>query len=286
MNDYRQQVYVTPEMARTFLEKNSVNRPVNKIRVESYAQQMRCGQWVDNGESISFGRDGQLLNGQHRLYAVIKCNQPVRLNIRENVDDKSFSTYDCGMSRTVGQVFSMAKITYAHQISSGISFYFSLRNFNILSEQNVFRKNSRQDFLNEYKANADLYDVAAQLSYKCYRFERLMKQREILGFTIYLVKEMGYEYEEVEEFFTELCLDVPTSCQTITLLKGRLRRNATGALKLETIYKRMFFVKTWNSYVTGKPLFILKWNPEREKNYWFLPKSNISRNLNFSEKSE
>lgn len=63
---------VTPDVAADWLEKhNDRNRSIRYHTVTSMAQDMATGTWSPNAETISFGEDGQLDNGQHRLSAVV-----------------------------------------------------------------------------------------------------------------------------------------------------------------------------------------------------------------------
>jgi hypothetical protein len=68
---YSEVVTVTPEIATAWLERNGPNRKIYQFRVEQYADAMVHGRWLLNGESIIFDRTGQLMNGQHRLWACI-----------------------------------------------------------------------------------------------------------------------------------------------------------------------------------------------------------------------
>jgi predicted nucleic acid-binding Zn ribbon protein len=65
-------VYVTPEMAERWLGHNKVNRNLRNRRVDQFARDMRSGRWQLTGEAIKFGKSGNLIDGQHRLWAVIE----------------------------------------------------------------------------------------------------------------------------------------------------------------------------------------------------------------------
>src|SRR5512139_1601297 len=62
---------VTPAMAAELLKNRPANRPISKVRVRLMIEDMRAGRWVDNGSSIVVTDDLQLLDGQHRLQAVM-----------------------------------------------------------------------------------------------------------------------------------------------------------------------------------------------------------------------
>ena len=65
---------ISPEEAARFLEKNTNNRALTEQQVRYYAQQMKAGEWTYDGQPIRFAEDGQLLDGQHRLTALVESN--------------------------------------------------------------------------------------------------------------------------------------------------------------------------------------------------------------------
>ena len=79
------QVMVSPEFARDVLERSFAsgftNRPLSKKTVKKYAEAMKKGGWVLNNDAICIDDSGALINGQHRLEAVIVsgCTVPMFL---------------------------------------------------------------------------------------------------------------------------------------------------------------------------------------------------------------
>jgi hypothetical protein len=72
-------VTVTPELAKKYLEMNTINRPILPSRVSSYSSQMKAGDWDLTHQGIAFGRNGSLLDGQNRLMAVIESGKSVKM---------------------------------------------------------------------------------------------------------------------------------------------------------------------------------------------------------------
>lgn len=73
-------VFVTPALANKWLSKEHPNnRKPSEHRVEMYADDMRAGRWHDNGETIKFDRDGTLIDGGHRVRAVIMSGKSVAM---------------------------------------------------------------------------------------------------------------------------------------------------------------------------------------------------------------
>lgn len=105
---------ITPDMAREWLKLNmKYNRPVMKSTVHGYARQMRNGTWSLTHQGIAFDENGALIDGQHRLNAIIEANVPVQMNVTKNVcrKDGEVFTIDMGRKRTYANVIQMGGIT-------------------------------------------------------------------------------------------------------------------------------------------------------------------------------
>lgn len=95
---------ITPTMAKDYLNRNTDNfRKISNSLVSAYASDMANGKWQLNGEAIQFGEDGALMNGQHRLAAIIKANTPIKMLVVRGVDNRHEVMYDIGQKRTMGQ---------------------------------------------------------------------------------------------------------------------------------------------------------------------------------------
>lgn len=94
---------ITPELAKKYLETQQLNRNVNKLRVSEYADRMRKNQWVIS-QPITFDSEGCLIDGQHRLLAVVKFGCPVTFSVMRGLPKVSASVFDIGQKRTIAQV--------------------------------------------------------------------------------------------------------------------------------------------------------------------------------------
>lgn len=98
-------VTVTPDKARKWLALNAeTQRNVSRGRAESYARDMEAGRWRVNGETIVFDADGRLIDGQHRLHAVVIADVPVNMLVVRGVEPSSSRTIDQGYNRSLNTV--------------------------------------------------------------------------------------------------------------------------------------------------------------------------------------
>lgn len=93
---------ITPRIAEHLLSRNAEgNRRVRRGVVRRIADDIRSGRWVLTHQGIAIGTDGRLLDGQHRLHAVIAAGQTVRMVVARDVELEAFRAMDIGAGRTV-----------------------------------------------------------------------------------------------------------------------------------------------------------------------------------------
>lgn len=78
-------VVVSPRTAKTWLATNRENRTLSPDWVNKLARDMRSGDFPNVGEGIKFDEDGDLIDGQHRLAAVVQSGVSVEFLVVEGV---------------------------------------------------------------------------------------------------------------------------------------------------------------------------------------------------------
>ncbi|WP_329291919.1 hypothetical protein [Streptomyces pseudovenezuelae] len=109
---------VTPELARVWLRANTRNRNTRERAVTEYARDMVAGHWNLNGEAIKFAYDGSLLDGQHRLRAVIEADATVQMLVVVGLPPEAQETMDTGRKRTTADVMGLRGETNAHTLAA------------------------------------------------------------------------------------------------------------------------------------------------------------------------
>lgn len=98
---------ITPDQAIVMLEKNTMNRPVNELNLLSLSNEIAKGTFHFTGESIKFSEDGTLLDGQHRLMAIIKAGRAAKMLIITGLETDSFKFMDTGRTRQASDVLAI-----------------------------------------------------------------------------------------------------------------------------------------------------------------------------------
>jgi hypothetical protein len=99
--------HVDPDFARQLLTSNTHNRPLSLARVRELAEQMRRGEWRANGDSVRISRTNRLLDGQHRLHAIVASETSHDLVVVCDLEDEVFDTIDIGAKRKTSELVAL-----------------------------------------------------------------------------------------------------------------------------------------------------------------------------------
>ena len=89
---------------------NQHNRQLRLQRSREYARQMQNGQWRLQGQGFQFYGNGQLADGQHRLYGVVLSGITIRAVIFFGLSEDAVDTIDLVTKRTVGDALTLEGI--------------------------------------------------------------------------------------------------------------------------------------------------------------------------------
>lgn len=94
-----------PQEAANLLEANTANRKLRRTAVEKYRRDMLAGDWKANGDTIKVATDGTLIDGQHRLEAILQAGSALPrkvpiLTVKGLDHDEVMAITDTGLRRT------------------------------------------------------------------------------------------------------------------------------------------------------------------------------------------
>lgn len=95
---------ITVAQAKQMIAGHKNYRKIVEKRVVEYANLMNSGNWLVS--TISVDEDGLLLDGQHRLSALIKFGKPIDFFVMRGVPKLNIVAIDNGMSRSAGAIIS------------------------------------------------------------------------------------------------------------------------------------------------------------------------------------
>lgn len=111
-------VLVTPEQAQEWLETRFDNeRLIRANKVTAFARDMENGFWLFNGDTIRFNQDGRLIDGQHRLKAIIESKTAQWFGV-VNIPDEARAGIDTGSSRTLGDLLRIGNHIMGRELAA------------------------------------------------------------------------------------------------------------------------------------------------------------------------
>jgi hypothetical protein len=99
---------ISPNLASEILAKQAKNRTMRATHIKRLAGDMIAGRWEDNGETIKIDVEGKLIDGQHRLKAIIKSGVTLPLFVARDVPKGVIHTVDTGATRGVADALKIA----------------------------------------------------------------------------------------------------------------------------------------------------------------------------------
>lgn len=100
---------ITPKQAEKYLQFNTSNRNLRKSLVSQYARDMISGKWRLTHQGVAFNCDGTLLDGQHRLKAIVESGVTVQMLVARGVDSANQLVMDDHAKRSAGDALTLAR---------------------------------------------------------------------------------------------------------------------------------------------------------------------------------
>ena len=103
---------VTPAQAEIWLRTQAPNRTPIRSHVNYLATEIRAGRWRVTHQGIAFDNHGVLLDGQHRLMAIVAAGLPVRVLVTRGLSrEDALAGVDVGKNRSRAQLLAMQGVS-------------------------------------------------------------------------------------------------------------------------------------------------------------------------------
>jgi len=250
---------ITPDMAAKLLEeaKEVQNRNVSDGHVEWLAAQMKSGKWALNGEALIFDEEGQLIDGQHRLWAIVNSGITIESLVTRGVDRKGFATIDTGSARTSGNVLSIYGEKNGNVLSAALGWLHRYENGKMLwaLKASGFAAATALALVKKHPGMRDAVEWSAGM-----RGNAIFRKvsGSILAFLRYVFT--AYKPQKAAEFFDLVGDVVPDKEGTPTrVLRDWYLTKDKGRAAATTLELMAVTVKAWNVFLTGERLQKLIW---------------------------
>jgi len=252
-------VTVTPAMAKEWLTHNINNRAAKPYKIAAFTQDMRDGNWRQNGEAIKFSRSGRMLDGQNRCYACIAADTPFITLVVYGLDDIDQTTMDGPAPRRYADVLRMRHEPNADALAAAVrSLHGWQRGIRRFDGGGVDRAASNSMLEKTLKNNPELRENITTIK----RVARAVHiPVSVLGALWWVFHDI--DAEDCEFFFQRLTSDEGHYAgEPIFALRRALsaRKDRAGTYANPTFIAALT-VKAWNAYRMGDQVKLLIWRP-------------------------
>jgi hypothetical protein len=252
-------VLITPTMAQDFLSRNKSNRPLREKLVNLYARDMVHGSWQMNGETIKISKKDELLDGQHRLSAIIKSGKTVRMPVVRNLPEEVFHTIDTGMRRSASQILGIAGYENTAALASAARWLFLMK-----ANRPGLQKNAvtPQEILDTIKDNPMLHQYTHKFVSNVKTLRAILPSPAIAIFTVAAQK---YGSSIVDLFMDQLASGEGLKKRNpVYELRERLFFNKKSTAKLKVEVTVAILIKAFNAFVHNKEIGVLHFKPGKD----------------------
>lgn len=100
---------VSPEIALQYLSANRGNRAIRQRHVDFLSGMMQRGAWQTTHQGIAFDITGTLVDGQHRLHAIVKSGETCALLVVRGLSPNATEAMDRGKTRSIADLLRVGQ---------------------------------------------------------------------------------------------------------------------------------------------------------------------------------
>lgn len=242
-------VTMTPDWACQILAKqNTNNRTLRPAIVRRYAIAILNDEWQLTQQGIAIDKNGVLVDGQHRLAAVVRAGKSIRTTLAMDCEPEIFKVLDTGATRKASDVLHMQGAKYRTTAAGGIK---QLLQYHRQPEK-VWRGTgiahpSHAEISEFYEKNKERVDHSAAIANRNYSAFRQLNKSSVFTFLM-VAMESGWQLSLLEYFMEKVSRGVDLGDDSAILkyrallMNGNLLKNSRtvsngGQLHLNALIK-------------------------------------------------
>lgn len=270
---------ITPERAEALLlgAAGLPQRAITPRRVNAFASAMRRGQWQVTHQGIGIDPDGVLVDGQHRLSAVVLAGVPVEMLVVYDVPREAFAVLDTGTARSTAATLHIAGVTDPNVAAAAarmVLTYDQIGGTRKAAHSDIRSGFTSTDILN-YMASERGRTLLGAIPAARAVVHSLNKfgMRSWFTAAIAIIDETNPDIQVRTEFVDKLTSGAMLPAQSPILTFRRWVISDTGYARVDRAYRGTVgiagLIRTWNAYTSGNDLQLIKILPGRS--IWPLP---------------
>jgi len=160
--------FVTPEKAAYYLSLNFTdNRKLSENSIQELSSEMRSNRFTLSDSAICFDKKGDLVNGQHRLSAIIRSETVQPLIILRNVPDETKLILDVGRVRRMDDriTISGTKITKTYCAAVRHAMVTISESKNLVGTVAFAKTRHDKEVAKVFRAHSNFFDKLTELKF-------------------------------------------------------------------------------------------------------------------------
>ena len=267
---------VTPEMAEDWLRSNHKNRGLTRKYVRRYARMMKDNDWLVTADAIGFDKNGRLLNGQHRLNAVIESGIPQQFVVVTGLDTDSFDRHDTGRPRNSSQILSIEGYPNTTRMAAAIRL---LMGFEDDKDSPGARSNVQpMSSLSYAKMHGDKLVDSVRLGNKAYREGPKLARPSILGFLHYAMRHRDSQKAWDFIYGVSTGMGIESTDDPRYAMRERLIRESSSVSTLDRTLEVALMTKAANKFFAGESAKRITWSKGQGEDF---PRPDVGPNYPF-----
>ncbi len=239
-------MWVTPELAALWLQRNSGNRKIKQAMVNQFARDMAMEHWSFTGETIKFSVTGRLIDGQHRLLAVVKSGATIKVLVVVGVPDESQAMMDAGAKRSASDALEFKGEVNTTCLASTVRFAITLERKAVKHKNGI----STAEIMEWLAHHPDIRRYVGKAQRNASKVDL---RPSVFAYALWRVAAI--DEDQAQEFFTDIVEmrssgtgdPVNTLLQRMRMAR-RARESVSSAAQLGWIFR------AWNARRAGVPL--------------------------------
>jgi hypothetical protein len=247
---------VTRAMAEAWLAARHPNRRILAKRVEELAAIMRQDGWCVNGEPILLDEDGRLLDGQHRLTALVQVGKPLPFLVVTGVPIDVQATLGQAIQRSRADILAMHQQTNTKALAGALGVLWRYDHGLMLEPKRRFFAQHTLEILLRYPG------LSASMSWG------LSVRRFLPGAVGSAVHYLMSQRDRAlaKHVFTRLRDGLElTASDPLHTLRERLIEARTRLPRPQPWILALWCVRTWNAMRNGGSPAHLPWDPQVDR---------------------
>ena len=274
---------VSPAQAQVWLENNNKkNRNLSRRNAAKIEQDIVDNRFIFTGDPIRFDKDGNLVDGQHRLHCIAKAGKSVWLIVIEGLDMDAVDRIDQGLVRSVPDILQMTgrhvtNATTCVSIANVVSYGDPKTTDMSLNRSNmadyIWTRKREFEGMAAWAKTASQQARSSELMVPAKRLggrePRAVVSGPLAGLVIIMLQK-GANEDSVKEFFLAVCSGVitkPEWASAIQATRAYLRVNPlarsaqSGSSDIDFLYRTFdTLILAYNRTLKGDQIKIVK-NP-------------------------